>query len=225
LPYFAHHGFEALALSLRGHGKSDGHEQLNTYGLSDYVDDVAHVVRSLPSPPVLVGHSIGAVIVQQFVQSHQVPAIVLIAPTPLAAMPLAKLRWALRFLIATAKMLVTQDVNYALPTFHRLFFSTEMSEDEIDRYMGRLQKESNRVFRDISRIRHPNPLDVRVPALIVAAAQDGIPNRINQRLADDFHAELQTLPVADDIMLDPQWQLAADRIIEWMIEREPSIVA
>jgi hypothetical protein len=79
--------------------------------------------------------------------------------------------------------------------------------------MGR---ESNKVFRDIARIRTLNPEGIRIPALVLAAENDGVPPRINQRLAQAFAGEFQTLPVAHDMMLGPQWRLAADRIIEWL---------
>jgi pimeloyl-ACP methyl ester carboxylesterase len=222
LPYFAEHGFEAMALSLRGHGKSDGREELDSYGLADYVDDVAQVARSLPSPPVLVGHSIGAVIVQQYVQAREAAAIVMIAPTPFSTMSLAKLQWAFRFPITTASLLIGRDINYALPAFRHLFFSPQMCADEVDRYMGRMQRESNRVFREIARIRDPNSPRFCFPTLILTAAQDRIPHSISQRLADAFHGDLETLAMAHDVMLDPQWQLAADRIIRWVSERVKS---
>jgi pimeloyl-ACP methyl ester carboxylesterase len=224
LPYFAEQGFDAVALSLRGHGQSEGGEKLDTFGLSDYVDDVAQVASSLPSPPVLIGHSIGAIVAQQFVQSHEARAIVMIAPTPLARMALAKLRWALRFPVATAAMLIRRDINCAMPMFRHLFFSPDMSAGEVDEYMSRMQRESNRVFREISQIRNPNPKAVRIPTLILVAEQDRIPHRINQSLAGAFHAELKTIAAAHDVMLDPRWKLAADRIIKWVLERDPNSI-
>ena len=51
-------GWHAIALDLRGHGDSErsagGH-----YRLGDFADDVTAVSQSLPTPPVLVGASLG----------------------------------------------------------------------------------------------------------------------------------------------------------------------
>src|SRR6266536_4045871 len=65
LPWFAERGYAAHALSLRGHGASGGHETLFIAGLDDYAADVEHVASRLPAAPVLIGHSMGAAIVER----------------------------------------------------------------------------------------------------------------------------------------------------------------
>ena len=142
----------------------------------------------------------------------------MLAPTPLEPIPIAELRWTLHFPIRTALALISGDMNYLLPTFRKLFFSPEMPKEQANHYMTLMKRESKRVFLDISKIKDPNPLRVSVPALILAAKQDRVPDGINQRLAEAFNAEVHTLPVAHDMMLDPRWQLVADSIIKW-IER------
>ena len=57
LPWFARHGYSAHALSLRGHGTSDGRDLLWHTGLDDYAADVERVCASLPSPPAFGCHS------------------------------------------------------------------------------------------------------------------------------------------------------------------------
>ena len=49
LPFFADRGYEAHALSLRGHGASEGHELLKFWRLWDYVADVKQVASALPA--------------------------------------------------------------------------------------------------------------------------------------------------------------------------------
>ena len=63
LDYFAQHGFMAHAINLRGHGNSEGREQLRWIRMADFVEDVASAVRQLPSPPILIGHSMGGFII------------------------------------------------------------------------------------------------------------------------------------------------------------------
>ena len=82
LPFFAEKGYDAYTLSLRGHGASDGRENLPFFRLSDYVDDLKQVVRSLPRPPVLIGHSMGGMVVQKFLHQQNFPGSVLMAPVP-----------------------------------------------------------------------------------------------------------------------------------------------
>ncbi len=46
LDYFAQHGFIAHAVNLRGHGKSEGGENLRWTRIADFVEDVVYAVRS-----------------------------------------------------------------------------------------------------------------------------------------------------------------------------------
>ena len=82
LPYFAERGWVAHALSLRGHAGSDGAEAVQFARLRDYVADVEQVAASLPAPPVLIGHSLGGMVVQHCLHRRPVPAAVLMASSP-----------------------------------------------------------------------------------------------------------------------------------------------
>ena len=82
LPWFAKHGWEAHALSLRGHGESEGHDLVRCARLRDYVADVEQVLAGMPVPPVLIGHSLGGMIVQKLLHRHAVPGAVLMASAP-----------------------------------------------------------------------------------------------------------------------------------------------
>jgi pimeloyl-ACP methyl ester carboxylesterase len=82
LSYFAAHGFEAHALSLRAHGASEGRTQLHRSRIRHYVEDVAAVVAGFSSAPILVGHSMGGFVVQKFLETQSSPAAFLLASIP-----------------------------------------------------------------------------------------------------------------------------------------------
>jgi pimeloyl-ACP methyl ester carboxylesterase len=82
LDFFASHGFSAHALSLRGHGNSAGRGDLRGTRIADFVDDVAEVARQLPKPPVVIGHSMGGLVVQKYLQKYPAPVAVLLAAVP-----------------------------------------------------------------------------------------------------------------------------------------------
>src|SRR5205823_4564509 len=63
--YFADRGYATTAVSLRGHGRSKGSYRSAT--VSDYVADVRQVLATFHDPPVLVGHSLGARLIQLIV--------------------------------------------------------------------------------------------------------------------------------------------------------------
>ena len=90
LDYFAQHGYAAYAVNLRGHGKSEGREKLRWTRIADFVEDVANVVQQLPSPPILIGHSMGGFIIQKYLEDHDAPAAVLLSSaSPAGLLPTA----------------------------------------------------------------------------------------------------------------------------------------
>src|SRR5215210_7901490 len=76
LPYFAEKGFSSHAVSLRGHGVSEGHEKLKWTSVADYVGDVFQAASDLPKSPVVIGHSIGGLVIQKYLEKHQAPAAI-----------------------------------------------------------------------------------------------------------------------------------------------------
>jgi pimeloyl-ACP methyl ester carboxylesterase len=82
LNFFADKGYRALALSLRGHGNSPSPKPIRACTIADYVDDLESVADSLPTKPVVIGHSMGGAIVQKYLESHEAPAGVLLASVP-----------------------------------------------------------------------------------------------------------------------------------------------
>ena len=66
LDFFADKVYQAVALSLRGHGASPGRERLRWAGLQEYVADIADTAPQLATQPVLVGHSMGGFVIQKY---------------------------------------------------------------------------------------------------------------------------------------------------------------
>jgi pimeloyl-ACP methyl ester carboxylesterase len=70
LGWFADRGWAAHAVSLRGHGGSDGHDGLPWHGLGDYVNDVFDACGQLGTMPVLIGHSMGGMVSLLYAATH-----------------------------------------------------------------------------------------------------------------------------------------------------------
>ena len=58
--FFAEHGLATINLELRGHGLSRALGAPNARAFDEYVQDIVRVVDSLPAPPFVMGHSLGA---------------------------------------------------------------------------------------------------------------------------------------------------------------------
>ena len=82
MDYLAKKGFTGYAFDLPGHGtrKSEGVVGL---GIMDYVSEVESAIGELALvKPILIGHSMGGLIVQKFLEQNEALASVIIAPCP-----------------------------------------------------------------------------------------------------------------------------------------------
>lgn len=84
-------GFTVHTPSLRHHGSPGQDLWLNAQkvakvGLLDYVSDLAAIVDTMDSAPVIVGHSMGALIAQLLAARRPNKGVVLLGPAPTAGM-------------------------------------------------------------------------------------------------------------------------------------------
>ncbi len=222
LDHFAEKGFRAVALNLRGHGNSPTDKRLSRCSIADYVDDVVSVAQALPTPPVVIGHSMGGFVVQKYLEVHAAPAGVLMASAPPQGMGAATLRAIRRFPWPVARSTLTGDTMAILDTPARArqsMFSPGTPEPLIVEYVRRFQQESKRalrqdmVFRDL-----PKPDLVSAPLLVLGAEHDGSFTIEEVRAtARAYHADAEFFPdIGHDMMLEPGWRAVAERIAEWL---------
>ncbi len=74
-------GFETHAPNLPHHERGADLEALAQTGLKEYAHEIAHYVRGLRAPPVLVGHSLGGLVVQLAAAHTPVAGLILVAPS------------------------------------------------------------------------------------------------------------------------------------------------
>lgn len=221
LPYFAQHGYVSHALSLRGHGNSEGRERLRWTSLDEYVSDVAQVVGQMERPPVLVGHSMGGMIVQKYLELHEAPAAVLLASAPPQGVVQITLRIALRHPLAFMKANLMMSMLPIVSTpqlAQEALFSADMPVDKVMSYSSRLQDESYRAYLDMMGLSLPRPERVNTPILVMGAANDRLisPSEV-EATARAYHTQAEMFPdMAHDMMLEAGWQTVADRILGWL---------
>ncbi|AXN43629.1 Alpha/beta hydrolase family protein [Mycobacterium marinum] len=81
---FEHHGFTVHTPTLRHHELPlpDGAARIATLSLRDYADDLVELVASLDSAPLLVGHSLGGLLVQLVAARTRHIGVVAACPSP-----------------------------------------------------------------------------------------------------------------------------------------------
>lgn len=229
LPYFAQHGYVCYALSLRGHGDSQGKERLRWWRVADYVADVVQAAASLPVPPIVIGHSAGGFIVQKYLEAHPAPAAVLLASVaPTGLLPIV-LTMAVRHPLVFLRALSTLDMRRLVGTpelSREWLFSAKMPPDQVARFAGQMQNESFLAFMDMALLRLVRRSRIRTPLLVLGAEGDRLtPPRTIEATARAYGAPVQIFPgMAHDMMLEPAWEAVAQRILAWL-GQQPTLMS
>jgi pimeloyl-ACP methyl ester carboxylesterase len=226
LPYFGEHGYDSYAVSLRGHGGSDGADHLHLAGLDDYAKDVMHTMDEIGRAPILVGHSMGGAVVQRCLDvGGKVAAVALLASVPPSGMLAPSLSMMWREPQAFLELNVIQHVNpqfATMETVRRTLFSDETSDDIVRKVYYRAQTESHRAILEMT---WPAPRFDRVfpaePPLVLGAGEDVIfPRYCVEETARHFDTEAIFFPrMGHAMMLEARWRDVADHILEWLTVR------
>lgn len=220
LTYFSDRGWDTYALSLRGHGGSDGADRLRWASISDYVEDLSNVVATLDRPPILIGHSMGGFVAQKYLESNSAAGAVLLASVP----PSGTLRFNLRIIRRHpviwlwANLLMWLYPIVGKPYLAREWlFSSSISNEELEAHFSRLQNESYRAALDMQVLDLPNPELVKCKVAVLGGENDQIFS-VSEVLqtASVYGVEAKIFPnMAHNLMSEPNWQSVGDWILEW----------
>ena len=221
LSFFADEGYRALAVNLRGHGNSPTSKPLRWCSIAEYVDDVVSVAATLPTPPVVLGHSLGGFVVQKYLEANEAPAGVLLASMPpRGALPftlrlIRRLPWLSAKSMFTGKSLCC----FATPELaHDAFFSPRTRRDDVVRHAARLQQESQRATLDGMFLNLPKPKRVTAPILVLGGELDRcFTQKEVHATARAYGTEAEIfLGMGHNMMLEPDWAAVAQRIDGWL---------
>lgn len=225
LPYFAQHGYHATALSLRNHGASEKVAGWRWLSIRDYVADVAQVAQQIHTEtgqrPIVIGHSMGGLIVQKYLETYDAPAAILLASCPSHGVWQTMLRTIIKQPLAFLETNLTLNLKALVNTTQRAkwaFFSDDMPDTTIERYRQRFDDESYRVFLDMLLFALPKTQRIQTPLLVLAGADDTLFSVAEERsTAASYHTDFRSFEgMAHDMMLEKDWQAVADAIIGWL---------
>jgi pimeloyl-ACP methyl ester carboxylesterase len=223
LDFFAARGFRAAAVSLRGYGASTLSQRLNSVSIVDYLDDLRSVVGMLDAEPVLVGHSLGGLLVQKYLESHRAPAAVLLASYP----PQRMLRMAIAFravrmhpwLTIRANLVGTTADLVNTPRLAReKLFCAGTPPATVESCAARMQPVSGRAVGVLLRVQTSR---VTTPILVLDGDSDATLTKEEVRAtARAYGAHAEFFPnMGHNLMLEPGWQEVAERIHAWLAAR------
>ena len=213
------HGY---ALDLPGHGERKG-EGVRGLGIMDYVEAVGRFVdEQIGRPPVLVGHSMGGLIVQKYLESRPAAGAVLMGPCPAMGGDLGLLlRFSLHLPLTGLK--VTFGAQAAIPgpgACRRLFFR-DITPENLRAHFRRLGPESSRALRQmvlpgfkIQAARAPEGL----PVAVMAAGHDYFfPLAVLEPWANRSGYDFIPFPDASHNLMAPAYfREVGDRLDQWL---------
>ena len=221
LDWFAGCGWECHALSLRGHGRSEGHDDIHRFGIDDYVADVAWIAGELKKSPILIGHSMGGFVTQRYLECHPAMAAVLMAPVPSTGLIGAGLA------MATGNPALFWDAGLAhefgrrAPSPAVLFEAVfgHRPDSGFARYGKRFTDESRRVWADMCNAVFLDPSQIpNMPIKVIGGDADRlIPPAFIRSAARLLGTKAEILPgLGHALMLEPGWDDVAARIDGWL---------
>jgi non-heme chloroperoxidase len=223
LPWFAARGYAAHALSLRGHGASGGRETLFVASLDDFAVDVARVAAGLPSSPVLIGHSMGAAIVERLLAAGPVRAAALLAPVPPAGLgPVAHRLAAYQpeYLVNLHRLDAPHLSGDVLAALRPLYFSDDVAPEVLAESVMHLTIESPRAILDLTMPVHRARPPAAPRPLVLGATGDRIAHPSDVKATALFYDTTATLVegLAHMMMLERGWERAAQPLLDWLEE-------
>jgi pimeloyl-ACP methyl ester carboxylesterase len=222
LGWFAARGYDAHAVSLRGHGNSAGREGLDDSSIADYVDDVQEIAESFSERPLLIGHSMGGFVVQKYLEREHPAGAVLMASVPPRGLAGPGLSLAIWNPMAALSFGSGQPVGQgwgAPDVMHDTLFSSTLAAGKALDYLARMGPESTRAMLDMYGADLPDiGRAAACPMLVMGAGEDElIPGAFVRATARSYDAHLQVLDgVGHVMMLDAAWESVAECLLDWM---------
>lgn len=221
MPHFARAGYACEALSLRGHGASEGHELLAEASLADFLDDAESALHQMTAPPVVIGHSMGGAVAQYLAARRPLAGLALLGSVPPSGLGATMLHMSavahdLLWQIGMLQTLGPRAVDAYV--VHRAIFAAETPLSLGHAYLPRLQNESRRVSMDLMGWLRP-PLPEPLPPVLVAGgdADAFVPVSALRETAAYWGGDLTVLPgVPHGLMLDPSWTRVAAVMLDWL---------
>lgn len=221
LPWFAAQGWQCSAFSFSGHGASAGREHLDVISLKDYVNDLAEVVATMPVKPVVIAHSMGGLVLQKYLEQHDLPGAVLLSSVP----PHGLMAATFNLMFSHPDVLVDLNRiigggNPAADSIRHALFHQPVGEDIMALCFKHMQPESMRAVWDMCGFDLPSPARMRrPPMLILGASHDAlIPPHLVALTGQALGLPVEILADAGHaMMLEPTWQASATRIHDWLL--------
>ena len=211
IPYFEKLGYECIVVNLPGHEKT-GSEKSIHYSLDAYVEALAKTVDTLAEDPIIVGHSMGGMILQKYLLKGRCKQAILLASVPPSGVLLPSLRVLIKH-PGGIKYLFQANLLGVFRKYPSLMFGSNARTAE---YADKMCAESFWAYLQLMipllRIKKG------IPMLVMGGTEDLLISvKEFRQTAIKYGAELMLMDGGShDLMLDSNYESYADKIHAWM---------
>lgn len=211
IPYFEQLGYHCIAFDLPGHAQQGSTKAIH-FSLDDYVNALADIVDRLEEDPIIVGHSMGGMILQKFLAKGRCKKAILMSSVPPSGVLLPSLRvlinhpGAFKYLFQANLLGVFKRYPHLMFSLHvrSAYYANKMCSESFWAYLqllipiGRLKK--------------------RMPMLVMGGTEDQLISVSEfEQTAKKYGAKLSLLEGGShDLMLESDCQKYVDAIHSWI---------
>ncbi len=225
IPFFQKHGYDCFSVDLSGHGASAGKERLDDFGIDDYAEDIAHAIRQIGEPVTIIGHSMGCLATQRYLEKGSALAAVFLAPVPSTGTLGSATQLALRYpnffqaVEDTIAGVVSAENNDLLA---KIYFSPEATGADVEEFLPTIGPESQQAIMEMAILPvRPALKRCQLPTLVIGGEADVIfPPSHLFFTAVPWRADVIRVPRAGHMLpLDESWQHVATHILDWALRK------
>lgn len=216
-------GHGGAAVHLRGRFGSRPVARLGATGLLEYVQDVmdaaAWVTRTCHQLPVLVGHSMGGLLVQKALElGAPARAAVLVCTAPPRGIVALTPRIARRMAHYLPAMLLARPVEFRREDAFALALNRVPPDARDATYARDFVPDSGRVLRELALGLPVDARRVRVPVFAITGSDDRfVPPGTVRKVAARYGATFREYPDHGHVLLDePGWERPLGDIVTWI---------
>lgn len=203
-PYFNQKGYDTYSFTFSkkiNHGKD-----IST--IEDYIFDFTSVLQECSGKISVIGHSVGCSIIMHCLDqyNYKIHKLIFLAPIPYYGMKKEYICFMKNFCIHRS--------------LSKLYFTNRLTKNKEKEYVDKFRLTPSRITYELLRPIEEKKLCRKNNTLVIASAKDlGVTNKACIAVGEKFNAKIIFFPeMCHAIMLDPDWQLAAEEIERFIHE-------